>query len=89
MDDPLDGNVAAGALADVFVTDTTDGTTVCAGCGAHHHVGELVAYLGGPGVVLRCRSCLAVQVRIVRGGGRVRIDLTGARLLEIEVPDGT
>jgi hypothetical protein len=63
----------------------TAAATTCIGCGDHRPVGELVAYVGDPGIVLRCGGCFAVQVQIVRAPRRVRIDLRGTRLLELVV----
>ena len=84
--DALDGNAVADTLAELFGSDLTDATTICIGCGDHRPVGTLIAYVGGPGIVLRCRGCLTVQIQIVRTPRRVRIDLRGARLLELVVP---
>jgi len=84
----LDGNAVAGALADAFGADMTRAVTVCVGCGDHRPVGELVAYVHAPGIVLRCRGCHAVQVTVVHGRGRVRIDLRGVRTLELDAPQG-
>jgi hypothetical protein len=46
-------------------------------------VAELRAYLQAPGVVLRCTSCGAVQVRHVRSTGTLWLDLRGIDVLEI------
>ena len=88
MHDALDGNAVAGILAEVFGADMTAAITVCVGCGDHHHVGELVAYVHAPGIVLRCRGCGAVQVTVVRGRGRIRVELRGVRRLELDAPQG-
>ena len=64
--DPLDGNATAGDLADVFAFDVTTAITTCATCRHTHPVATLRAYLRAPGMVLRCASCDAVQVRFVR-----------------------
>jgi hypothetical protein len=87
MDRSLDGNAAAGALGDVFAFDVTMAVTTCATCGDSHRVAELPAYLDAPGVVLRCASCSAAQVRLVRTGDRAWLDLRGIQVLEIhEIP---
>jgi hypothetical protein len=39
-------------------------------------------YLHAPGIVLRCASCDAVQIRFVRGPQRAWLDLRGVRVLE-------
>ncbi len=85
MTDVLDGNAAAGALADVFAPDLTVAITTCAACGDVRPVGELRAYLRVPGLVLRCASCQAVQIRLVRASRRAWLDLRGIRVLEVEL----
>lgn len=82
----LDGNAAAGALGEVFALEPTTATSVCAGCGTSFEVGELVVYAHAPGLVLRCRGCGAVQLRVVRAPGRVYLDLRGCRSLELRTP---
>ena len=64
--DPLDGNATAGELADIFAFDATTAITTCATCRHTHPVATLRAYLQAPGMVLRCASCDAVQLRFVR-----------------------
>ena len=63
---PLDGNVTAGDLADIFAFDATTAITTCATCRHTHPIATLRAYLQAPGIVLRCASCDAVQIRLVR-----------------------
>ena len=85
-DAPLDGNAAAGALTEVFAVEMTRAVTTCAGCGDTRPLGELRAYLDAPGVVLRCASCGAVQIRLVRAPTRAWLDLRGVRVVEVELP---
>ena len=80
----LDGNAAAGILGEVFATEVTTATGTCAGCGAVDAVGAVHVYMAA-GVVLRCPRCDNVLMRIVEGGGRVWIDLSGLRSLELRV----
>ena len=80
---PLDGNVTAGNLADIFAFDITTAITTCATCGRTHTVATLRAYVQAPGMVLRCASCAAVQVRFVRSPRRTWLDLRGVDQLEI------
>jgi hypothetical protein len=47
-----------------------------------HAVGQVEVYMNAPGVVVRCPACGQVQMRIVKGGGRYWLDLTGIRSLE-------
>ena len=63
---PLDGNAAAGDLADIFAFDVTTAITTCATCRHTHPIATLRAYMRAPGMVLRCASCDAVQIRLVR-----------------------
>jgi hypothetical protein len=81
--DALDGNVTAGDLADVFAFDVTTAITTCATCRHTHPVATLRVYVRAPGMVLRCTSCDAVQVRFVRSPERAWLDLRGIDMLEI------
>jgi uncharacterized protein DUF6510 len=83
---PLDGNASAGALAELFEFDVTVARTTCATCGDARPLGELRAYLRAAGTVLRCATCGAVQVRLVRAPDRAWLDLRGVRVLEVPVP---
>jgi hypothetical protein len=88
----LDGNAAAGALSELFATEMTLAVTTCATCGDTRHLGELRAYLQAPGLILRCASCSAVQVRLVRAPERAWLDLRGIQALQVDLPtlaDGT
>ena len=78
----LDGNAAAGILTTVFAAEPTMAKSVCEGCGAEHRIGELVAYVHAPGLVIRCRSCSQVLLRAVQAGDRILLDLRGCRSLE-------
>jgi hypothetical protein len=86
MTDPLDGNAAAGALAEVLAADMTAAITTCAACGDVRPVGELRAYLLAPGLVLRCAICEAAQIRVVRAPGRAWLDFRGIRVLQVGLP---
>jgi ribosomal protein S27E len=82
----LDGNAAAGPLAELFTVDLAAAVTTCGGCG---HRGPLAAhdlYADAPALVLRCPSCTAVVLRYSSSGGRIRLDMTGTRLLTITLP---
>jgi Family of unknown function (DUF6510) len=89
MTDALDGNAAAGALAEIFDAELTVAAITCESCGDERPLAELHAYLDAPGVVLRCASCEAVEIRIVRGPRHAWLDLRGARVLQIELPPTT
>jgi hypothetical protein len=83
VDTSLDGNAAAGALGDLFAFDVTVAVSRCATCGDPRPVAELHAYMDAPGLVLRCASCGAAQLRLVRSGDRAWLDLRGMQVLEI------
>lgn len=80
----LDGNAVAGLLREVFVYEMTSAQSTCASCGAVGEVGTLLAYVHGPGTVIRCPRCNAVLMRIVRSGERYWIDVRGMSCLELE-----
>ncbi len=79
----LDGNSAGGALRDLFARDVTAAQATCAGCGAVHAVGALLAYGHAMGVILRCPGCEAVMLRLARTPGWLRVDASGVGLLVI------
>jgi len=83
VDTSLDGNAAAGALGDLFAFDVTVAVSTCAICADARPVGDLRAFLDAPGIVLRCASCGAAQLRLVRSGDRAWLDLQGIQVLEI------
>ncbi|TMC77497.1 MAG: hypothetical protein E6I61_14280 [Chloroflexi bacterium] len=78
----LDGNAIGGLLREIFTMEMTAAQTTCAGCGAINAVGRVVVYADAPGTVVRCPECESVLMRIVHGGGRYWVDLTGTRCLE-------
>jgi hypothetical protein len=84
-DGTLDGNVAAGVLGEVFAAELTAAVARCDACGTTGALGELHAYVGGPGTVLRCLGCQGVLLRVVRDGDRCWIDLRGLRWLQFSV----
>jgi uncharacterized protein DUF6510 len=78
----LDGNAIGGLLQEIFTMDMTVARGTCASCGAVNEVGRVHVYVHAPGTVVRCPGCEQVLMRIVRGGGRYWVDLTGMRSLE-------
>ena len=82
----LDGNAAAGILQQVFAAEVTMARGTCAGCGQVDVLGAVSVYPGGPGMVLRCRHCDSVLVKISTDGNRVWLDMRGVRTLELR-PD--
>jgi hypothetical protein len=82
----LDGNAAGGALRELFARDVTAALATCTGCGAVGPVAALLEYGLPMGVILRCPSCDAAVLRVVRTPGSLRVDASGISLLV--VPDG-
>jgi len=82
-DRALDGSAAGGPLSEVFAFDVTIARTVCATCHDNRAVAELRAYLRAPGIVLRCASCGAVQLRHVQSTAGGWLDLRGVEVLQI------
>jgi hypothetical protein len=78
----LDGNAIAGLLLEVFGTEMTRATGVCATCGARAQVAELAVYIRAPGAVARCRSCENVVMVLVTVRGVTCVDLQGLAELE-------
>jgi hypothetical protein len=79
----LDGNAAGGELAQVFSAEMTRAESTCAGCGSTRALGAAHLF-NSAGYVLRCADCGSVLLRLVRAPGRLFIEVTGIRLLEIQ-----
>ena len=82
----LDGNAAAGALTEIFGRDVTEAFGACRGCGRRSRLAEAHAYLGGPGVVLRCPGCEAVVLRAARSPADTWLDSGGLSYLQLPSP---
>jgi uncharacterized Zn finger protein len=76
----LDGNAAAGALAEVYGDDMTTVLAECASCGKVDPIGGLIAFVHAPGIVLRCTACATVMIRIVQTPSRTLVDVRGKRI---------
>jgi len=81
----LDANAVAGEMQELFGVEMTAAGHRCAHCGNEAAVGTLLAWSGGPGVVLRCSICREVVIRWVRAPGRIVLDLSGAARLELQI----
>ena len=79
----LDGNAIGGVLLEVFGVDMTATPGVCAHCGAREEMAVTDVYVHAPGIVVRCRHCEGVLVRIVRGRDRTWLDVSGLSSLEL------
>ena len=79
----LDGNAIGGVLLELFGAEMTAVPGVCAHCGAREQMAVTDVYVHAPGIVVRCRHCEGVLVRIVRGRDRTWLDVSGLRALEL------
>ena len=80
--DELDGNAIAGRLFAAFGEEMTTASTTCARCGTRSIVGELRAYLGGPGTVACCRSCDNTLIVLAEIRGVTCIGMPGLAALD-------
>ena len=80
----LDGNAIGGMLEELFGCDMTTAQGRCAHCGARGPLAECVIYLGGPGIVVRCRACDTLLMVLVRVRDLVCFDRGGLSDLEAE-----
>jgi len=72
----LDGNAIGGMLYHVFGGEMTQAQGECR-CGARGPLAECEVYLGGPGVVVRCRVCRNIVMVLVEVREMTCIDLGG------------
>lgn len=80
----VDGNAVAGELQQVFGRDVTMAVTRCCSCAVDTPLGALMAFVRGPGVVLRCPTCDTVIVRIVETPTQYYVDTRGATFMRLE-----
>jgi hypothetical protein len=85
---PLDGNAAAGRLSQLLAFEVTLATVTCGRCGWKGPLAELRLYGRDAAIVLRCRRCDAVNVRMLDNGVSVNLDLSGAALVSIQTASG-
>ena len=78
----LDGNAIGGMLYQVFGGEMTMAQAVCRQCGARAPLAECEVYLGGPGVVVRCRGCHNIVMVLVEVREMVCVDLSGLSRLD-------
>ena len=79
----LDGNAIGGLLLELFGVEMTTATGICGSCGAMNEMAGTEVYLDAPGVVVRCASCKAVQLTIVRAPDRTWLNMSGLQAIEI------
>jgi uncharacterized Zn finger protein len=76
----LDGNAVAGTLAEIYGDEMTTVLAECGSCGQVDPIGGLLAYVHGPGIVLRCTACSTVLIRIVQSPKGTLVDVRGKRI---------
>ncbi len=81
----LDGNALAGVLSEIFDREMTICPAQCAHCGQEGEIGTLLAFIEGPGLVLRCPGCEGIIMRIVKTSNGIYLDLRGAAYLRLEI----
>jgi hypothetical protein len=82
----LDGNAVAGLLREVFALEMTACPCQCASCGREGPIGTLLAFVHGPGVVLRCPGCEQVVLRLLARAGSLTLDARGAARVQLVRP---
>ena len=83
----LDGNAAAGVLAEIFTFEITTARAACVHCGVSGEIGAQMAYVTEIGTVVRCSSCDNALIRVVRQNDEPRrywLDLKGIEYLQLQ-----
>ena len=80
----LDGNAIGGMLYQVFGGEMTMAQAECGHCGDRGPLAECEVYLGGPGIVVRCRACHDIAIVLVEVRAMICVDVSG--LSELELP---
>jgi NAD-dependent SIR2 family protein deacetylase len=84
-DRTLDGNAAAGPLAEIFTVELTAAVAHCANCGHSAPLASYVLYADAPALVIRCPTCQEVVLRYGQIGNRMRLDLIGITSLVVDL----
>jgi hypothetical protein len=79
----VDGNAIGGVMLELFGVEMTAAPGSCVHCGAREQLAATDVYVDAPGIVVRCRHCEGVLIRIVRGGERTWVDLSGISSIEL------
>jgi hypothetical protein len=79
----LDGNAAAGTLAEIFTFEMTMAVAACGQCGSEGRVGAAMVHAHGMGMILRCPSCDHALLRIATIRGAYHLDLSGMSRLVV------
>ena len=85
---PLDGNAAGGRLGQFFTFDVTLATITCGDCAFEGPLAELRLYGRDAAIVLRCRRCDAVNIRMLETERSVNLDLSGTARISIQRASG-
>jgi hypothetical protein len=78
----VDGNAVGGIMWDVFGREMTDARGACRECGAVNALGALIVFTRAPGDVMRCPSCGAVVLVLVRLPAGPRVNLVALRWVQ-------
>lgn len=73
----LDGNAVAGELQMLLGFEVTTLLTTCRHCHQEGLFARLLAYVRGPGIVLRCPNCDGLVIQLVRTRSAVIINVAG------------
>ena len=73
----LDGNAIGVILYPACGGEMTMAQAVCRRCGTRGPLAECEVYLGGPGVVVRCRVCHNIVMVLVEVREMMCVDLSG------------
>ena len=84
----LDGNAAAGPLQAVLAVEPTTVEGQCTHCGRTSMLADTRVYLGGPGMVMRCRGCGAELMSLVTTPGATCLDVSGLATLTFPAATG-
>ena len=80
----LDGNAIGGTLYEIFGREMTRAMGRCSHCGASGPLAECEVYIGGPGIVVRCRVCHYIVMVLVEVREMICVDFSG--LSDLELP---
>ncbi|GAA3394086.1 DUF6510 family protein [Cryptosporangium minutisporangium] len=83
----VDGNAAAGPLQELLAVEPTTVRGQCTACGRMSMLADTRVYLGGPGLVMRCRGCGATLMSLVSTPGATRLDVSGITCLSFAIDD--
>ena len=79
----FDGNLLAGALADLLSFDATGARARCNGCGTVGELATTIVFRSAAGTVARCAACGQVLLTVVEAGDRRFVNFTGTGAIEI------